>query len=106
MGLAAAGTAAATALGVGATTAGVIGTGVATAAAVGGGLLASQMLAPKMSIPTPPPGAAPPPTAPTLNTQAIARATQQQTALAAAMSGRQATVLSQTMGSSGGNKLG
>lgn len=78
---------------------------VVGAAAIGtAGVLISSALAPK------PPGApaAPPPPAasPVLDQAAIDAATAKQTALAAATSGRQSTVLSQAAGASGSDKLG
>lgn len=78
---------------------------VVGAAAIGtAGVLASTLLAPK---PPSAPAAPPPPAAsPVLDQNAINAATARQTALSAATSGRQSTVLSQAAGSSGSDKLG
>lgn len=87
-----------------------LGIGLGTAVGAGAGALADVALGvgAKASTPTPtPPPAPPPPTpAPTLDQTAITQATQNQAALAAVQSGRASTVLNQTMGSSGGDKLG
>lgn len=92
-----------------------LGLGLGTAVGAGVGAVAGDLLTPAPKAPTPAasttnvtlPAAPPPPTpAPTLDQTAITAATQQQAALAAVQSGRASTVLNQTMGSSGGDKLG
>jgi hypothetical protein len=88
-------------------TSGLVSAGVATTAltslAVGaGGLLLSSALAGKSAAPAIP-TAPVPATAPVIDQGAVNAATQQQTALAQATSGRMSTVLSQ---SSGSDKLG
>ena len=72
---------------------------VTLAVGIGGALLAKSMAG---SAGTPPTTPTPAPM-PVMNQQAVNNATQQQTALAAATSGRMSTVLSQ---SSGADKLG
>lgn len=83
-------------MGVGAT----IATVAATVISAGVGLYSAMSAGKSAGAPPPTPTPAP---MPVMNQQAVNNATQQQTALAAATSGRMSTVLSQ---SSGADKLG